>query len=111
MLNRLHSRQTQEIPGRAGFKIITSGKSSFGNSIGNLPANDLPGTSMSTINEMLNQGLAIEIELHLDELVFVIDQAIYAKVIEVKWKHMDKFHPLRLDAFHTTCVIMSIMGK
>ena len=111
MLNRLHSRQTQEIPGWAGFKIVTFGKSSFGNSIGYLLANDLPGTSMSTINEMLNQGLAIKIELQLDELVFVIDQAIYAKVIEVKWKHTDKFHTLRLDAFHTTCVIMSIMGK
>ena len=70
MLNRLHSRQAQKIPGWTGFSIITSGKSSFGNSIRYLPANDLPGTSMSTINEMLNRGLAIKIELQLDELVF-----------------------------------------
>ncbi len=46
-------------------------------------------------------------------IVCVFDQAIYAKSIEVKWKHMDKFHPLilRLGAFHTACVMMSIMGK
>jgi len=63
---------------------------------------------MSTINEMLNRGLAIKIELQLDEIVGVVDQTTYVKVIDVKWKHMDKFHPLRLGAFHTACVMMSI---
>ena len=49
---------------------------------------------MSTINEMLNWGLTIKIELQLDEIVGVVDQTTYVKVIDVKWKHMDKFHPL-----------------
>ena len=113
ILCRLHGNQSQKVPGWTGFNILTSDKSSFGNRIGYLPTIDAPATNMSTINEVLNRALAIKNELHLDEIVCVFDQAIYAKAIEIKWKHMSKFDHLvlRMGTFHTACVMLSIIGK
>ena len=44
---------------------------------------------------------------HLDqETTVVLDQAIYAKALEAKWKQADEFKSvvLRMGAFHMACI-------
>ena len=48
--------------------------------------------------------------LQLTKIVCVFDQALYAKAIEITWKHVDKFKNiiLRMGVLHTVC---STIGK
>ena len=52
-------------------------------------------------------------ELKLKHVVVVFDQAIYAKAVEIMWKHRDLFADLvpRLSAFHTISCVLSVIGK
>ena len=46
--------------------------------------------------------------------VGVFDQALYAKAVEVTWKHPDKFKTtiiIRPGVFHTICTLLAIVGK
>ena len=52
-------------------------------------------------------------ELKLKHIVVVFDQAIYAKAVEIMWKHRDLFPDivLRLSAFDTISCLLSVIGK
>ena len=78
-----------------------------------LPTINAPATQMSTVNEVLNQSLSIMRGLGLTKIVCVFDQAFYAKILEIKWKHADKFQSfiIRLGVFHTICTLLAIIGK
>ena len=42
------------------------------------------------------------------------DQALYAKAVDFRWKHPDKFKTtiiIRLGVFHTICTLLAIVGK
>ena len=83
-------------------------------SVGYLPTVNAPATQMSTVHEVLNQSLAIMQYLHLENIVCVFDQALYAKAVEIIWKHSDKFQTkiiIRLGVFHMTCMFLSTIGK
>ena len=43
----------------------------------------------------------------------MFDQALYAKVTEIKWKHREQFEDLvlRMGVFHTICTFLSVIGK
>ena len=43
----------------------------------------------------------------------MFDQALYAKALEVAWKHQDKFGCiiLRMGVFHTTCTLLAVVVK
>ena len=68
---------------------------------------------MSTVSEVLNQSLSIMQSLQLTTIVCVFDQALYAKAIEITWKHVDKFKNiiLRMGVFRTVCNLLSTIGK
>lgn len=55
----------------------------------------------------------METQLGLDDTVVALDQAIYAKALEVVWKHKKEFKTivLRMGSFHVTCVFLSVIGK
>ena len=55
----------------------------------------------------------METQLGLDDTVVALDQAIYAKAVEVVWKHKEEFKTivLRMGSFHVTCVFLSVIGK
>ncbi len=61
----------------------------------------------------LNQSLSIMIQLELESIVLVFDQALYAKASKVKWKHMDRFDNLSIfmGTFHTIGTLLNIIGK
>ena len=80
--------------------------------IGYLPTINAPAPQYSTAYEILNQVLKIMKALDLKEVSVVFDQALYAKVAEIAWKH-DQYEKivLRIGAFHTPCNFLSIIGK
>lgn len=52
-------------------------------------------------------------QLGLTDTVVVLDQAIYAKALEVMWKHTEEFASvvLRMGSFHIACVFLTVIGK
>ena len=68
-----------------------------------LPTVNAPATDLTTVYEVLNRSLKIMHALKLNVIVWVFDQALYAKASEVAWKHQDTFSPivLRMGVFHT----------
>jgi len=70
-------------------------------------------TEMTTVNELLRQSVLIRNSLNLYKIVVEFDQAIYAKAVEIIWKHPEKFRDviLCMGAFHTTCNLKSVIGK
>ncbi|KAL7378889.1 hypothetical protein ABVT39_020321 [Epinephelus coioides] len=47
----------------------------------------------------------------LKKTVCVFDQALYAKAVEITWKHHDNFHEIiiGLGVFHTICALLAII--
>lgn len=96
----------QSVSNWTGFNILTRGDIY-------LPTINAPATQMSTVNEALNQSLSIMQCLDLTKIVCVFDQALYAKAVEITWKHAGKFQNIiiRLGVFHTICTLLAIIGK
>ena len=57
--------------------------------VGYLPTIDSLATAMNTIYEVLMKARQTKDELKMKDVVVVFDQAIYAKAIEIMWKHRD----------------------
>ena len=68
---------------------------------------------MNTVFEILNKANTLKDALELKSLIVVFDQAIYAKGIEIIWKHQELFSGivLRLGTFHTIGVLMAVIGQ
>ncbi|KAK3730477.1 hypothetical protein QZH41_014705 [Actinostola sp. cb2023] len=77
------------------------------------PTINASATELRTVNEILRQSEDIRKRLNLDEIVVVLDQALYAKACEVAWKNRELYRNIifRLGTFHTICNVMSIIGK
>lgn len=77
-------------------------------SIRYLPTINAPAAQMSTVNEVLKQTLSIQKSLGLKNIVCVFDQALYAKAVEIAWKHPEEFNSIiiRKSAFHTMCTLL-----
>ena len=109
--------EQQSISGWTGFNILPRDDVIVTqDSVGYLPTVNAPATQMFTVYEVevLNQSLAIMQPLHLENIVCVFDQALYAKAVEIIWKHPDKFQTkiiIRLGVFHMTCMFLSTIGK
>ena len=80
---------------------------------GYLTTIDAPATDMATVHEVLVQSLKIKNTLKLKSIVLVFDQALYAKATEVQWKQSERFKDimLRMRVLHTTCTLLSIIGR
>ena len=114
ILLRLHAAENQTISGWTGFNISVRNEVEVSkDNIGYLPTIDAPATNMSTVFEVLCQSLKIKESLKLNTIVVVFDQALYAKAMEIKWKHNEHFGDiiLRMGAFHTICTLLGIIGK
>ena len=79
------------------------------------------GFSMNTCNliivskdvVIMNQSNLMMEQLHLERIVVVMDQALYAKATEIAWKHREKYARivLRMGTFHTIMTLLAIIGK
>ena len=65
---------------------------------------------MSTVQEILVRSEAIRVSLELNDIVFVLDQALYAKAAEIIWREREKYRHLllRLGTFHTIMTVLAI---
>ena len=114
LLARMSNPETQAISSWTRFNIqIRNEVTVVQDNVGYLPTINAPATQMSTVNEVLNQSLNIMQSLQLTNIVCVFDQALYAKAIEITWKHHDKFKNIiiRMGVFHTVCNLLSTIGK
>jgi hypothetical protein len=104
----------QGISSWTGFHItIRKGIEVKNDTIGYLSTINAPATEMATVSEILNRSKNIMNDLHLQNVVLVFDQALYAKVAEVLWKHKESYKGIiiRMGTFHTMCNLLSILGK
>ena len=96
------------------FNILTRNKISVSNdTVGYLPAVHGPATNMSTVYELLCQAQYITKTLHIEEVLCVLDQALYAKTAEVIWEQPQQFShiALRFSVLHTICNLLAVIGK
>ncbi|KAJ8346686.1 hypothetical protein SKAU_G00280870 [Synaphobranchus kaupii] len=113
-LARKTDTENQTIPSWTGFNISTRDQEPISQDIvGYLPTINSPATQLTTVFEILNQSELIRKELHLETIVVVMDQALYAKATEIAWKHKERFSNilLRMGTFHTICNALAILGK
>ena len=81
--------------------------------LGYLSTINAPATDMSTVYQVLTKSLQIKETLRLQSIVVVFEQALYAKAIEIKWKHSAQFsaNVLRMGVFHTICTFLAVIEK
>ena len=114
LLARISDTNNHQIPSWTGFNIATrDAMTAMQDVIEYLPTINAPATQMTTVSEILNQSEKIRKSLHLQDIVVVMDQALYAKASEIAWKQKDAYANiiLRLGTFHTICNVLSIIGK
>ena len=110
------TKTPQKISNWTGFNYQTSpdGDNSYHN-VAYLPAIDKSPTQIDTVYELLNQSMMKASALGHDEADIVVDQAIYAKADEILMNPINidkkKFIIIRMGAFHTSCIFLSIIGK
>lgn len=114
IIARQVNSETQTIPSWTGFNIRTRDQLHVSEDIVEyLPTINAPATEMNTVYEIIKQSEVIRKELCLQTIVVVMDQALYAKAMEIIWKHQQNFPNilLRMGTFHTICNSLSILGK
>lgn len=74
---------------------------------------DASPTELSTVYTLLKKSVTMANRLGLDDTVIVLDQAIYAKALEVVWKQQQEFKSvvLMMGDFHVACVFLAVIGK
>jgi hypothetical protein len=92
------------LPNWTGFntKLIYKRDIPTQSKIGYLPIIDASPTELSTVKEILNQSEKIADKLNLKYMCLVFDEAIYAKVQQIRWKeegYLSRFI-VRLGDFH-----------
>ena len=101
------------VPGWTGFNILLKGQNIPPVSkIRYLPIIDGSPSDYSTLYIALQQSLKIADELSLEKIVLVFDEAIYAKMQQIRWKDevlMNRF-VVRLREFHATMSFLSTIG-
>ena len=82
-------------------------------SIGYLDCLNAPVTEMSTIYFMMERSIRIKNQLKLKSIVCVYDQAIYAKVNEIKCKYPIKFKEmfLMMGTFHIIITFLAVIAS
>ena len=74
---------------------------------------DASPTELSTVNTLLKNSVEMAVPIELNDTVVVLDQAIYAKALEVIEKQKEEFGSivLRMGSFHIAYVFRSVLGK
>ena len=92
ILARQANSECQTIPSWTGFNIRTRDQVSvLEDVVEYLPSINAPATELTTVLEILNQSEQIRRQLYLQPVVVVMDQALFAKAVEITWKHKERF--------------------
>ena len=105
---------TEEVlPGWTGFNTLLCKYIPDVSRVGYLPVIDASPTEYATINAILERSKEIADKLELRYAVLVFDEAVYAKVEQVRWKEeifRNRFI-VRLGEFHTIMTYLSATSK
>eukprot|EP00117_Sycon_ciliatum_P005471 scpid86952/ scgid9409/ len=67
---------------------------------------------MATVYELIVRSQQLASKLGQDHCIITVDQAVYAKAVEVCWKTPQfKNVVLRMGAFHTAYAFLAVLGK
>ena len=105
----INSAQEETLPDWTGFNTLLCKQVRPKSSITYLPIINASPTEYSTLHTFLQKCLRILQELKNPYLAIVCDEAIYAKIQQIRWKNEDfeKLFIVRLGEFHA---IMSFCG-
>ena len=106
--------QEQPVPGWSGFCALSQVDQPIPpSSVGYMPVIPASPTELSTVYTMLHRSMSTADRFGQHSVVIVFDQAIYAKALEIIWKHQADFERvvLRMGAFHIACTFMAVIGK
>ena len=106
--------ERDNVPSWTGFNtILQQTTEACSDEIGYLPTIHAPATDIAIVYEILQCSVMIQKQLQLPYIICVFDQAIYAKAIELTWKHPHLFKELviRMGDFHTVFNFMATIGK
>lgn len=81
--------------------------------VGYCPVTDSSPTKLSTVYTLLCKSVEMGRKLGQEEIIIVMDLAIYAKAQEIVWKQREEFSNvvLRMGAFHTAMTFLAVLGK
>ena len=95
--------QTGHVPNWTGYNtLLSKGSIPQLSKVTYLPIIDAPVTELSTIKAVLQRSTKIADELGLQHVCLVFDEAIYAKIQQIRWKdatYMNRF-VIRMGTFH-----------
>ena len=74
---------------------------------------DASPTELSTVHTVLQHSLAMADQLSQEDVIVVLDQAIYCKSKQIIWSVPEDYSRivLRMGAFHICCNFLGILGK
>lgn len=103
----------QEVPSWSAFNTAISSVEVRLSAVGYMPVISSSPTELGTVYTLLCKSIESARALGQDEVVVVLDQAIYSKAKEILWRHGSEFKPivLRMGAFHATCTLLATIGK
>ena len=114
ILLKVYQSQVDVLPGWTGFNMLVKGlEIPPVSKIRYLPIVDGSASDYSTLYTALQQSMKIADELLLEKVVLVFDEAIYAKIQQIRWKDerfLSRFI-VRLGDFHATMSFLSAIGK
>ncbi|XP_047132181.1 uncharacterized protein LOC124811086 [Hydra vulgaris] len=108
---------SDHIPSWTGFNYLITPKKTPEDihTISYLPAINSSPTNLNTVLEVLLHSKAKAENLGLTETDVVVDQAIYAKAVEIlmnpSYIDLKRFIVLRMGVFHISCIFLTVIGK
>ena len=106
--------QRHVIPAWTSFNILLQmNEVPHKSCIGYCPVIEASPTELPTVYTLLKRSLQMGDQLNQSDVMVVLDQAIYAKALEVIWQNQEQFRRMvvRMGSFHVMCAFMAAIGK
>jgi hypothetical protein len=107
--------EIQMIPGWSAFNAQVTPHTLIPrqSNIGYCEVIDASPTELPVVYNVLKRSISMADKLNQQDVVVVFDQAIYAKALEIIWKHPVEFKRVVpcMGAFHIACTFLAVIGK
>ena len=110
----LATDQRQVIPAWTSFNIrLQKSNIPRESCVGYCPVIEASPTKLPTVYTLLKRSLEMADQLNQHDVIVVLDQAIYAKALEVIWQNQEQFRRLvvRMGSFHTICAFWQLLAN
>ena len=110
----LATDQRQVIPAWTSFNIrLQKSNIPRESCVGYCPVIEASPTELPTVYTLLQRSLEMADQLNQHDIIVVLDQAIYAKALEVIWQNQEQFRRLvvRMGSFHTICAFWQLLAN